>query len=80
MPFSRGSSQPRDRTWVSHIADRFFYHLSHHRTQDTGQAVPMPSEEADAHKHQTCHCLDLGLPSLQDSGEQASAVDKPSSL
>ena len=37
MPFSRGSSQPRDRTQVSHIAGRFFiiwatreaeYHLS----------------------------------------------------
>ena len=24
MPFSRGSSQPRDRTQVSHIAGRFF--------------------------------------------------------
>ena len=24
MPFSRGSSQPRDRTWVSHIAGGFF--------------------------------------------------------
>ena len=24
VPFSRGSSQPRDRTWVSHIAGRFF--------------------------------------------------------
>jgi len=24
MPFSRGSSQPRDQTWVSHIAGRFF--------------------------------------------------------
>ena len=23
-PFSRGSSRPRDRTWVSHIAGRFF--------------------------------------------------------
>ena len=23
-PFSRGSSQPRDRTWVSRIAGRFF--------------------------------------------------------
>ena len=23
IPFSRGTSQPRDRTWVSHIADRF---------------------------------------------------------
>ena len=24
IPFSRGSSQPRDRTQVSHIADGFF--------------------------------------------------------
>ena len=29
FPFSRGSSQPRDRTQVSHIAGRFFYQLSH---------------------------------------------------
>ena len=24
IPFTRGSSQPRDQTWVSHIASRFF--------------------------------------------------------
>ena len=24
IPFSRGSSWPRDRTWISHIAGRFF--------------------------------------------------------
>ena len=24
IPFSRGSSQPRDQTWVSYIAGRFF--------------------------------------------------------
>ena len=29
FPFSRGSSQTRDQTQVSHIADRFFYQLSH---------------------------------------------------
>ena len=29
MPFSRGSFQPRDRTWVSWIAGRFSYCLSH---------------------------------------------------
>ena len=29
IPFSRGSSQPRDHTQVSLIAGRFFYHLSH---------------------------------------------------
>ena len=29
FPFSKGSSQPRDQTQVSCIADRFFYQLSH---------------------------------------------------
>ena len=29
MSFSRGSSQPRDRTWVSCTAGRLFNHLSH---------------------------------------------------
>ena len=29
ISFSRGSSQPRDRTWVSHTLGRRFYHLSH---------------------------------------------------
>ena len=29
IPFSRGCSQPRDGTWVSCIAGRFFYCLSH---------------------------------------------------
>ena len=29
ISFSRGSSQPRDQTQASHIAGRFFYHLSH---------------------------------------------------
>ena len=28
IPFFRGSFQPRDQTWVSHIAGRVFYHLS----------------------------------------------------
>ena len=29
FPFSRGSSQPRGQTWVSHIAGGFSYQLSH---------------------------------------------------
>ena len=29
IPFSRGSSQPGDQTWVSYIAGLFFYHPSH---------------------------------------------------
>ena len=29
ISFSRGSSQPRDRTWVSLIVGRCFYRLNH---------------------------------------------------
>ena len=29
ISFFRGSSRPRDRTWVSHIVGKRFYHLSH---------------------------------------------------
>ena len=29
IPFSRGSSQPRDQTWVSCIGRQILYHLSH---------------------------------------------------
>ena len=29
IPWSSGSSLPKDWTWISHIAGRFFYHLSH---------------------------------------------------
>ena len=29
IPFSRGSSWPRDQTWVFCIASRFSYHLNH---------------------------------------------------
>ena len=29
ISFSRGSSRPRDRTWISRVVDRRFYRLSH---------------------------------------------------
>ena len=34
IPFSGGSSQPRDGTWISCITClmQIFYHLSHHRS------------------------------------------------
>ena len=35
ISFSRGSSWPRDRTWVSRIAGRHFYCLSHHTLNPT---------------------------------------------
>ena len=34
VPFSRGSSQPRDRTQVSHIAGRFFTSWATNKTQE----------------------------------------------
>ena len=33
FPFCRGSSQPRDLTWVSHIVGKCFSHLSHQGSQ-----------------------------------------------
>ena len=40
FPFSRGSSQPRDRTWISHVAGRCFNLKSNHKTscQNPGMA------------------------------------------
>ena len=34
FPFSRGSSQPRDQTVVSHIADEFFTSWATRETQE----------------------------------------------
>ena len=42
MPFSRGSSQIRTRTQVSHIAGGFFYHLSHQGGQRVLEWIAHP--------------------------------------
>ena len=42
FPFSRGSSQPRDQTQVSHIAGRFLYQLSHKGSPRTLEWVAYP--------------------------------------
>ena len=39
LPFSRGSSQPRDQTQVSHIVGGFFYQLSHKGSPKTQEWV-----------------------------------------
>ena len=39
ISFSRGSSQPRDRTWVSHIGRQRLYHLKHQ-----GSPLPAPGD------------------------------------
>ena len=41
FPFSRGSSQPRDQTQVSHIADRFFMIQLSHLYMTTGKTIAL---------------------------------------
>ena len=45
FPFSRGSSQPRDRTQVSHIAGRFFTVWTTREAQEYWSGQPIPSPE-----------------------------------
>ena len=49
VPFSRGSSQPRDWTQVFRIAGRFFYHLRHQEAQEywSGEPVSSPGDLSD---------------------------------
>ena len=42
-PFSRGSSQPRDQTQVSHIAGRFFTSWAIREAQEYWSGWPIPS-------------------------------------
>ena len=46
FPFSSGSSQPRDRTQVSHIAGRFFTSWATREAQEcwSGQPIPSPTD------------------------------------
>ena len=43
FPFSRGSSQPRDRTQVSHVARWILYQLSHRKAEEYWSGEPIPS-------------------------------------
>ena len=43
VPFSRGSSQPRDRTQVSHITGGFFTSWATREAQEYWSAWPIPS-------------------------------------
>ena len=49
FPFSRGSSQPRDRTQVSHFAGGFFTSWATREAQEywSGQPIPSPGELPD---------------------------------
>ena len=43
MPSSRGSSQPKDQTQVSHIAGRFFTIQATREAQEYWSGLPIPS-------------------------------------
>ena len=43
FPFSRGSSQPRDWTQVSHITGRFFANWATREAQEYWSGLPIPS-------------------------------------
>jgi len=43
FPFSRGSSQPRDQTQVSHIVGRFFTSWATRESQEYWSGYPIPS-------------------------------------
>ena len=43
FPFSRGSSQPRDQTQVSHVAGRFFTRWATREAQEYWSEYPIPS-------------------------------------
>ena len=75
IPFSRGSFQLRDQTWVSCIAGRFFNHLSHQ-----GSLSSLRTKVNNLHRLETNllrgHCRPAPTPSKKENPEwriQASA-------
>ena len=56
ISFSRGSSQPRDRTWVSHIVGRCFYLLSHQGSPRTGHFSRYGIVKLISVAHSSDHC------------------------
>ena len=60
FPFSRGSSQPRDQTQVSHIAIRFFTNWATREAQEYGREEPIPSPGDLPNPG-----IELGSPALQ---------------
>ena len=60
IPFSSGSSQPRDQTQVSHVAGRFFTSWATREGQEywSGQPIPSPADLPDPE-------IEPGSPALQ---------------
>ena len=75
FPFSRGSSQSRDQTPVSHIAGRFFTSRATKEAQEywSGQPIPSPAGLPDP-------AIEPGSPALQVDSLPAELPGKPSFL
>ena len=73
VPFSRGSSQRRDRTQVSHIAGRFFTSWATREAQEywSGYPIPSPADLPDPG-------IEPGSPALQVDSLPAEPPGKPS--
>ena len=72
IPFSRGSSQPRDQTQLSHIAGRFFASWTIREIQEhwNKQSIPSPENLPDPG-------IKLGSPALQVDSLQPKQPGKP---
>ena len=75
FPVSRGSSQPRDRTQVSHIAGRFFTSWATREAQEywSGQPIPSPANLPDLG-------IEPGSPALQADSLPTELSGKPWSM
>ena len=74
-PFSRGSSQPRDGTQVSHIAGRFFTSWATKEAQEywSGYPIPSPADHPDPG-------IEPGSPPLQVDSLPTELSGKPGLL
>ena len=72
FPFSRGSSQPRDQTQVSHIVGRFFTVWATREAQECWSGEPIPSP-ADLHNPR----VKPGFPALWVNSLPAALPRKP---
>ena len=75
MPSSRGSSQIRNRTQVSHIAGGFFYHLSHQGSQRVLEWIAYPFSSGSSDPEIKPRSPALQVDSLPDE-----LLEKPSQL
>jgi len=59
IPFSRGSSQPRDQTWVSHIAGRFFTICATREAQKGYKLFPNQKFRKKGNKENSIYTLEV---------------------